>query len=282
MDEHNAEAIDALRRRQFRLAVLFYGFLAAIPLGVVCPCGLAAVVYRLAPDWSQPVALSSFLLPLLGLAGALLLLGDRSRVKRSLALAKLADAVGLRYTGRADADRVAAVAAFPYLNLLRTPRSENGANLLEGTYRRRNLTAVDYTFLGLLAYKHFVSRQTVAAFTGGFRALPDFAAAPRAWGDWVDRFLLGEGAGRQIKTIRDREFNRRFAVVGEDERTVAECLGPGVRDLLLEDGGLGLEVHDGSLLVYRRGALIGADAYEDFLALADGLARELQRPAGKD
>ena len=143
----NTQAIADLQRQRFNLALIFYGGLAAIPLGVICPCGLAFVVYKFAPDWSQSVAPASFFLPLVGLAAALLVIGSRSRAKRSLALARLADSLGLGFTSIAPHDQCEFLMSFPLLKQLQVSHSGHGVNLLEGTYKGRPLKAVDYTSL---------------------------------------------------------------------------------------------------------------------------------------
>src|ERR1700731_3472659 len=97
-ETHNLQAIADLERRYRRVTAVFVASLIAIPLGLVCPCGLAALLRPWVPESSQTIALSGFLLPLVGLAAALLVVGDRSRYRRSIALAKLAHGLGLRFT----------------------------------------------------------------------------------------------------------------------------------------------------------------------------------------
>jgi len=276
-EDDNARVIAGLRRRQFRLAAVFYGGLVAIPLGAICPCGLAAVVYRVAPEWSQDVALSSFLLPLVGLAAALLVVGGRSRVNRSIALARLADSLGLRFADLAEKGRLDFLTAFPVLNVLRVPHSGEGANLMEGTYKRRPLTAVDYTTLHLLGYKHFVRKQTAAVFTAGFDGLPSFAVVPQTWADKFELAVLGPAApGKKVVVPDEKEFNRHFAVLTEANRAaVAGRLTPAVVDAFLEDKRLAAEVHGGMLLVYRRQTVVAAAEYEEFLRTANRLAKAL-------
>jgi hypothetical protein len=273
----NTEALADLRRRSARVAALFWAGIVAIPLGVVCPCGLAAVVHRVAPDWSQPVALSAFLLPLVGLAVALLLLGDRRRYRRSLALVKLAEAFGLQHAHKPKTDRVAFVGSFPHFTLHRVEHSGQAADLLQGTYKGRPLAVFDYSFLWLLGYKHVVSRQTVAIFTAGFESLPEFAVVPRTWADRFRQFILGEALGPTLKVPGEQDFNRHFLLTGTERKAVLRCLTEEVLDLLLEDTRLQIEVRGGMLLVCPREVTVGAAEYEDFLATAGRIARALAR-----
>ena len=273
----NAGVMAGLRRRQSRLAAVFYGGLVAIPLGVICPCGLAAVVYQVAPEWSQDVALSSFLLPLVGLAAVLLVMGGRSRARRSIALCRLADSLKLRFEDAPEKDQFNFLAVFPVLNALRVPYSGEGANLLEGTYRRRPLTAVDYTTLHLLGYQHFVRRRTAAVFTAGFERLPSFAVVPQTWADKFEQAVLGPTApGKKVAVPDEKEFNRHFAVLTEANRAaLVACLTPAVIDAFLEDKNLSLEVYDGMMVVHRRQTVVAAAEYEEFLRTASRIAQAL-------
>jgi hypothetical protein len=273
----NSQAIADLQRRRFILALIFYGGLAAIPLGVICPCGAAAVVRQVAPDWSQSVALASFFLPLVGLAAALLVVGSRSRAKRSLALAQMSNALGLRLTLQPPRDRTDFLASFPFLSQLQVAHSGHGANLLEGTYKGRPLTAVDYTSLHLLGYKHFVKSQTVAVFRQGFETLPILAVLPQTWLDRLDQALFSAPPGESFKISGEKEFNRRFALVGEDRAAILKRMTPELIDLLLEDERTNLEVHEGMLLVYYRRTIIRGEDYAEFLKRANRIAKTLER-----
>jgi hypothetical protein len=273
----NSQTIADLQRRRFVLAVVFYGGLAAIPLGVICPCGAAAIVRQFAPDWSQDVALSSFFLPLVGLAAALLVVGSRSRAKRSLALAQMADSLGLHFILEPSRDRTDFLASFPFLRQLHVAHSGHGANLLEGTYKGRPLTAVDYTSLHLLGYKHFVKSQTVAVFTQGFETLPTFAVVPQTWLDRMDQALFSAPPGDSFKISGEKEFNRRFALVGEDRAAILKRMTPEMIDLLLENERTTVEIHETMLLVYYRRTVVRAEDYAEFLKRANRIAKALEK-----
>src|SRR5262249_46858390 len=47
-EQNNEQAIRELERHLGRVTAFFYASLAAIPLGLLCPCGLAAIAYRVA------------------------------------------------------------------------------------------------------------------------------------------------------------------------------------------------------------------------------------------
>ncbi len=232
---------------------------------------------QFAPDWSQAVALSSFFLPLVGLAAALLVLGSRSRAKRSLALARRADDLGLRFDLEPPKGRVDFLADFPVFDLMRVAHSGRGANWIEGEYKGRPLAAVDYTSLHLLGHKHFVKSQTVAAFTDGFESLPAFAVVPQTWLDRIDQVLFSAPPGETFKIPGEKEFNRRFALVGEDRAAILMRMTPELIDLLLEDDRTNLEVHEGMLLVYCRRTILRAEDYELFLKRANRIAKALDR-----
>jgi hypothetical protein len=280
-EPNNHQVTVILQRRLSRLTIFFYASLVAIPLGLLCPCCLAALVYRVAPGYSQPIALSAFFLPLVGLSGALLVRGDRSRTRRTLELARLASDLGLCFTPQPALAQIEFATSFPVLNLLRTPQSGQGANLLEGPYKGRHLAAMDYTFLGLLGYKHFVAKQTVAVFLQGFEDVPSFAILPQTWADRFEQFLLGTSPGKMLRIPGEKEFNQHFVVVGTEPDVILARIGTGLIDLFLEDRQLALEVKDGRLLVYRRNQVLTAKAYEDFLRQVHRVAKELERGRGK-
>ncbi len=273
----NSQAIADLQRRRFILALIFYGGLVAIPLGVICPCVAAAVVRQIAPDWSQDVALTSFFLPLVGLAAALLVVGSRSRAKRSLALAQMADSLGLGFALQPSRDHIDFLKSFPFLSQLQVAHSGQGANLLAGVYKARSLTTVDYTSLHLLGYKHFVKSQTVAVFTQGFEALPTFAIVPQTWLDRIDQALFSAPPGESFKISGAKEFNRRFALVGEDHAAILRCMTPDMIDLLLGDERTTVEIHEGMLLVYYRRTIMRAEEYAEFLKRANWIAKALEK-----
>src|SRR5688572_6735178 len=97
----NEAEVAAAQRRHRRINGWFYFFVLLIPLGVILPCAISAAAYQIAGDEvSAPIALSALLWPIVGVAGALLLRGDRKRSRRDLAISRLAGTFGLRYTRR--------------------------------------------------------------------------------------------------------------------------------------------------------------------------------------
>jgi hypothetical protein len=265
-----------LQKRYRRLMTIFYGGLVAIPLGLVCPCGLAALLRRWRPEWSPTVALSGFLLPLPGLAAALLVLGARARFRRSLALAKLADAWGLRFTYQPAREEFAFLDRLSFHLFRRQPWNGSGLNLIEGTFKRRTLRALDYSFLHLVVNRPVVSSQTVVMFPEGWGGFPDFAILPQAWSDRLRRLLQGTPE-KTFAVPEEQEFNRHFLVAGERRNAILACLSAEVIDLFLEDRELALELFQGVFVVYRRDRVIPAEEYESFLLQACRVARELER-----
>ena len=282
-DEHNVQVIAGLQKRQFRRTVVFYCGLAAIPLGVICPCGLAAVVYQVAPEWSQSVALSSFFLPLVGLAAVLLMVVSGPRTKRELALAQVADALGLRITLKPRRDQLDFLTSFPLLKQyqLGLPVPGSGANMMEGDYKDRPLIAVDYSTLhNVPGSKPSVRAQTVAVFIEGFEAFPTFGVTPPMWGlTRLGQSIVGPSPG-SFKVPGEKEFNQRFTTVGEDQDRILGCLTPEFIDLLLEDPRTFVEVHHGMFLMAYRHTIINAAEYEEFLRKANRIAKVLEK-AGK-
>ncbi|MBV9122111.1 MAG: hypothetical protein JO112_01965 [Planctomycetes bacterium] len=273
---YNARATGDLQRRYRRLTAIFYGGLVAIPLGLFCPCGLAALLRPWIPEWSPTVALSGFLLPLLGLAAALLVLGDRARCRRSLALARLADSWGLRFTYQPARAEFAFLDQLSFHLFRRQPWNGSGVNLIEGTFKRRTLRALDYSFLHLVVNRPVVSNQTVVMFPQGWEGFPNFALLPQAWSDQLRRLLQGTPE-KTFAVPEEEEFNQRFLVAGERRNAILACLSAEVIDLFLEDRELALELSQGVLVVYRRDQVIPAEGYESFLLQACRVAQELEK-----
>jgi hypothetical protein len=101
---------------------------------------------------------------------------------------------------------------------------------------------------------------------------------PRSWADRVQRFFLGKAAGQPFPVPGEKEFNRAFAVVGDDPDAILDCLTPAVIDTFLDDRKLALETAAGMMLVYHRDTTLTAREHERFLNRADRLARELGSP----
>jgi hypothetical protein len=266
---HNAKEIDALRRRYRRVQFIFFTSVALMPLGVICPCTLALIINQVRPGSGQFVAPGALLLPLIGLVGTLLMLSDRSRYRRALALADLAKEQELRYTYEPPRSEFKFLLDLPFMNLPRIKGSGVGANRLEGTFKKRPLTALDYAFNYRVGNDRETTQQTVAVFTAGFEQFPSFLVIPQGWAEKFEEFILGATDGDRIK--------RNFTVAGMQRDAILDLLTPAVIEFFLEDHNLVLEMAEGMMMVYRRDAHLTAPEYQDFLLQAVRLAKELEK-----
>ena len=150
IEDHNADEIAKLQRWQRRASIIFFGSIAWILLTCVGSCGATGVVNmnHLNPNFAYAAMLCGIFLPLVGLAGVLLSVFDRRHAARGLALARLADELGLQFSYQPEPDNVASLADFAFINLERVLANQAVAekNLLHGTFKKRPIIAVDYSF----------------------------------------------------------------------------------------------------------------------------------------
>jgi hypothetical protein len=269
--EANQAEIAAAQRRARWWNTWFWLFVLLIPLGVVCPCLISAVAYRVAGDeWSAPIALSALLWPIVGVAGALLVRGVRKRSRRTLALARLADSFGLRFTYQPPAESYAFLRT---VSGMAEPHTQSAENFCEGTSGQFALMALDYHYAYLWGSVTEYADQTLIVFPAGFEALPALAVFPISVMGRLENLLLGKGGA--IPFPHEPQFNAQFAVAGEDAARVAACLSRPLIELLLADRLLSLIVEQGRLLVFRRLTIVPAEQYQAFLAQAYRVAELL-------
>lgn len=269
----NAQELESAQQRWRRVNFWFCFFIVLIPLGVIAPCLVSMVAYQIAGDkLSAPIALSALLWPLVGVAGALLLRGDRQRARRTLALVRLADSFGLTFTYKPAPEK------FEFLStvaVMANPHSKSAENLLEGQSGRFRLLALDYHYAYLLGNVNLLADQTIVVFPEGFAHLPDLAVFPISIMGKLENFLLGKAEA--IAFPQFPQFNSQFAVIGRDPQRITACLTPDLQNLLLSDRLLSLVVDQGRLLVFRRLTIIKAEDYQAFLARAYQVAELLSQ-----
>lgn len=272
----NRKSIDDVQQRYYRAEAIFFGSMLLMPLGFICPCGLAMY----GPPGLAPVfGIAGLLLPFVGLGGVLLMLGDRSRYRRALRLARLADELDLAHTYQPRKKDLAFVDPFLLLGMSRAADTEQGYNLLRGEWKGLPLQAVDYFFASpsLSGENTVASQQTVAVFTQGFKHLPNLVIAPQTWLDRVQKKLLGSGPGKGFKVPGEEEFSSLFLVAGMDRKAILASLSEELIDLFLEDRYLSLEVRDGMLLLFRRETVIRDGDYEEWLKQVGRVAKLLRQ-----
>jgi hypothetical protein len=212
--------IAALRRR-VQLWLLF--FLLLMPVGCVGPLSLFSV----APKGTEtPLFIAALALPLVGLGGALLMVGDRSKSGRSLALAEYAERTGLRFVERPRPDE------YTWLENTESYGSADkhmgGVNLLAGNTGDQAVWVIDYT-CGVAGTGF---RQTVFVLRGAALGVPNLVVNPRGWLDKLGR-MLGD---RGIDIPGQPELAKRFVVASADPEGAIQCLAGPAADWLTRAG----------------------------------------------
>jgi hypothetical protein len=152
----NEGTLSRLRCRKNRVHKWFLAFLVLMPVGCVGPFTL----FSFAPKGAQtPLFIAALVLPLVGLAGALLMGGDRSRYKRAVAIAELGDRLRLRYVEKPDASDSARLQT---LKMFSNTDGEAGTmHLLAGKVETVPVTIIDYGFVIGFGSNKAVYQQTV-------------------------------------------------------------------------------------------------------------------------
>jgi hypothetical protein len=219
-----------------------------MPVGCIGPFAF----FSIAPKSAQtPLFITALVLPFVGLAGTLLMFGDRSKCKRSLALAEQADRLGLRFVARPLPDE--------YRWLERTEsfgaaeKHMGGVNRLAGPASGQDVWVIDYTCgVGGSGF-----RQTVLVLRGAVRGLPNFVVTPRSWLDKLGR-MLGD---RGVEVPGRPDVSKRFIVGSDDPEATGRCLSGGTADWLAEAGDMTVEVRDGDLIAQRYNQLVRPEDY---------------------
>ena len=199
----------------------------------------------------------------------MLLWGNRSRSRRSFALAKLADSLGMLFTASPARDR------FEFLksvSLMANPHKQSARTLVETVPDGRPSMVLDYKYVYFWRPEHEIGEQTIVVFAE-FESLPAFGVTPISRIGKLENLVLGQRG--KILFPEAPEFSKNFAVVGENAPAIIACIGPSLIELLMADRRLTLSVENGRLLVFRRGVYWPVRDYQTFLAQAARIAELL-------
>jgi hypothetical protein len=264
-DDHNAAEAATVRRRHRRRLILMVVFAALMPVGCLVPGALAFLL----PDGAMTaLCVTALVLPLVGLGGCMLMIGDWFKSRRSLALLEQAERLGLRYTERPAGGEVAWLARLRSYRF--TDGGGQGANLLRGAVDDEELWAVDYTCWS--DDHRSVYYQTVFVLRGAVPDGPDFLVTPRGWLDKLGR-IFGD---KSIELPRHEGFSRDHRIDGDDAEAVRDCLRKAVVRLLERSPELTVEVHSGDLIAQRYGHRPKPDDYPRAIAQLRELAAALR------
>ncbi len=267
-DGKNAEAVGDLKRRLTMAYIILFGSIAAIPCGFLCPCGLALAVAESSSGLAAGLAIASLLFPFVGLAGLLLMTGDRSKYKRGLAVAEVAEAFNFKYTYQPKRKKHLFLNSF---RLLADPDNEFASHLMTGKLDGIPVTALDYSHAYGIGTAASVYRASVVVLTEGFNAVPPFVLYPRGWLDKLGDLIMG----RPLKFSASKAFNKTFALVSDEIAAIESLFSDDLVKLCLKEPNLMLEVRQGKLLAYQYETVLDTAAYEEFLELVGRIAGQM-------
>ena len=269
-DADSSSLADA-QRTYSRWNVWFWLFVACIPLGFILPLVVAVFAFKIWGDTiSAPIGLSALLWPIAGVGGALLVRGARKRARRSLGIARLADARDWQFTTNPAPQKYE---FFKTVSFMKDPHTCTGKNLVESHAGRFPWMALDYEYWYLYGTINEVGSHTIVAFLSGFEQLPEFAIIPIGVVGRIENLFLGKGGA--IESPLDNQFNRLFGVYGDDAKAVQRCLSRKLIDMFLADRLLTAVVEGDRLFVFRRLTYVAADEYSEFLARTRAIAELL-------
>jgi hypothetical protein len=273
----NAAAVADLRRRLGRLNAWRWFFLLLMPLGFLLPCSAGIILGSMNPQAqgftaAQAFGIAAFVLPLVGLAGWLLMAGDRATCKTALAVAAQAESLGYRFSVQPSKALLERLRSF---RMFEDADHHFGLNCVSGEHAGHRFSLLEYRTAYRAApnpYGTTINNQTVVTVEGLDKELPQFRIGPKTWLSRVVEFL----GAPTIRLAAPREFTRKFIVCGEGQEALQDLLNPEMLELIMEADGI-VEMCDGSLLFYRHNALVEPEQYEDTIGLAVRMTEVLGR-----
>jgi hypothetical protein len=246
------------------------GSLAFIPLSSLGGCGLSMLIP------SEPArtvfAVFGLLAPFVGLAALVLMWGDGSRYRRSLDFAAKADALRLAFREGPTPEQYRPVKRF---QTFAGPTHESAGNLLAGLHGDADVLAFDYGCTWGTGRWAYAIGQTVFIFEGAAAGVPDLIVTPKGMMDKLSEFV-GLSGGPLPLPGQDA-FNRAYALSSDQGKQAVSCFSPDLAALCVKEGKLGLEVSDGSALVYWQNTLVKPGELPARLETALRAARLLRR-----
>jgi len=276
MPSDNESILEDLRRRVWRANLWRYFFIILMPVGLIVPCVIGMLLGKANPNaqgftLAQAFGIAALALPIVGLAGWLLLGGDRKKYQEALAAAEEADALGYDFSEQPSKRLLKQLRSFRMFN---DADDHAGMNCVSGK-RGKSFALLEYrtAYHGAITpYDTKITMQTVVVVFGLDKDLPAFRLGPKTW---LSKLLEVFGA-RTIELPDQQTFNRKFIVCGDHADSIRQAVTPEVVERMLESEGT-LEVYDGALLFYRHNHLVEPQDYQDFIGEALRLAKTLCR-----
>lgn len=266
----NHVEIERQRHKCDRLRMWLWGFVLWIPVTLVIPTILA--IFLLEGMTAQLLGLGAVLLPMVGLAGLLLMANDLSKAKHHLNIAVVGQEMGLRFFQKADPqslDDLNQFSSFWFAD------ATSGQFQLSGQLNGVLVEILEYILEDRARAAPVFHVQTVFLFQHGIEDIPSFVARPR--------YLVGsirEALGWETIQIADRvgatEFQRNFILLGDDPEYVVDIFTDEMIELCLEEPTLTVEVQGDLLLLHRRGQIVKPESYDAVVALGLQWVRALR------
>ncbi len=269
----NQSTIERLRRRSSRTNKWFFFFLFLMPLGVVLPCSTSLALAKWTPAQqgfspSQGFAIAGLVLPIIGFGGFLLMLGDRAKNSRALAIAEQAVSLGGTFSETAPAEE---------MNVMKSLRRfsdadyQVGGYCICGSYQGQQFAILDHSAGYRTGQALKLYEQTVVILFGVGR-IPDFQVRPRGFLDRVGGFL----GDNTVELPSEPRFNKEFTLYGNDPERIREHLGPLFIEWLSKTQAT-CEVLDGTLVFFNLKRKPAASQWPKLLQSVLECAKALQR-----
>jgi hypothetical protein len=243
--EGNAPILADLRRRQARTRSLYRFFFWLMPVGALAPCLVATAL----PDDASRTAfgVAAFVLPIVGFAGTLLMRGDRKMYDRRVALAEQADGWGLLFIENPEEKLFGRLNA---CDSFHDVLSHDARNMALGTYRGVTVTALDYQTLQRGALGSYPGNQTVVFLPDALPNVPNFQLLQRGW---FSKASSNAPAGATEVNLRGEEqFHQAYVLLSDQPNQVAALFTSALTAWCLSRQAAQVEVHEGSLLLFRK------------------------------
>ncbi len=196
---------------------------------------------------------------------ALVRRADRARTE---ALQQASIAAGLTFEATGDVDQMRALGDLPLLRQGHSKRIRNG---MSGRQGASEVKLFDYQYTTGGGEHSHPWRQTVALYPGGGRSLPEFVLAPEHLFHKIGQ-LLGY---QDIDFESNPGFSSRYLLRGRDETAIRAAFRPETLAFLEQEQGWTVEVHAGTVAIYRAGKRVKPEELGTFLQESYSVLRAL-------
>jgi hypothetical protein len=267
----NEATLADLRRRRANRGLGFWIFVILIPAG--CGGVISLSYIPKTPDAVKIIVGAAF--PLVGVVGALLVGKDYLSCRRLLALAGEANRQGLHFIEHPDEERYVGLRS---LKAIANADNMEASNMLTGEIEGQRITA----FTAQLEFGHGRGATfrllDVIVLHDAVPGVPSLLLCPRETTVWLAENVMALARKGSIELSGQREFNRRFALLGEDQKATAAHFTPKVVALCLRED-LVVEIQRGLLAAYWDRKPIKPEDYSRMIRWAVELAKALRSPA---